>query len=89
MICQLIHPIMCPEKIFVIVQEWPFWRSAIIALKLPLSVAFITKEFQSIFNVPHYSQLLAFTDMWEALEEWNDCTLLVSGSHEYLGFVRS
>ncbi len=78
---------MCSKKTVVIVQEWPFWLSASITLKLPLSVAFITKEFQSIFNIPHYSQLSAFMDMWEAPEEWNDCTVLASGSHKYLGFV--
>jgi hypothetical protein len=69
MIRQLIRPNMCPQKIVVIAQEWPCWLSAIIALKLHLSVAFITKEFQSIFNVPHYFQLLAFADMREAPEE--------------------
>jgi hypothetical protein len=55
----------------------------------PLSIAFITKEFQSIFNVPRYSHHFAFADMWEAPEEWNECTILASGPHEYLKFVRS
>jgi hypothetical protein len=86
---QLIHPIVCPKKIVVIAQEWPCWLSTIIALKFPLSIAFITNEFQSILNVPHYSQLLAFEDMWEAPEEWNACTILAPGLHEYLGFVHS
>jgi hypothetical protein len=80
---------MSPKKIVVITQEWSCWLSAIIALKLPSSIAFITKEFQSIFNVPHYSQLSAFVDMWEAPEEWNGCMILAFGSHKYLGFVRS
>jgi hypothetical protein len=78
---------MCPKKVVVITQEWPCWLSAIIALKLPLSVAFITKEFQPI--IKHYSQLSAFADIWEAPEVWNGCTVLASGSHEYLGFVHS
>jgi hypothetical protein len=89
MIHQFIHLVRCPNSIVVIAQEWPCWLSAIIALKLPLMVAFITKEFQSMFNVPQYAPLLMFADMWEAPEEWNSCTVLASGSNEYLGFVRS
>jgi hypothetical protein len=54
-----------------------------------LSIAYITKKCLIIFNVPHFSQLSDFADMWEEPEEWNDCTILASGSHEYLGFVRS
>jgi hypothetical protein len=80
---------MCPNHIVVIAQEWLCWLSALIALKLSLVVAFITKEFQSIFNVPQYSPLSTIADMWEAPEEWNSCTVLSLGSHKYLGFVRS
>jgi hypothetical protein len=42
-----------------------------------------------MFNVPQYTPLSMFTDMWEVPEEWNSCTVLASGSNEYLGFVRS
>jgi hypothetical protein len=42
-----------------------------------------------MFNVPQYSPLLTFADMWEAPEEWNSCTILASGSNKYLGFVCS
>ncbi len=52
-------------------------------------VAFITKEFQSIFNVPHCSQLLAFADMRETPEEWNEFMILAFRLHKYLGFVHS
>jgi hypothetical protein len=89
MIRQFIHPVRCQNCIVVIAQEWPCWLSATIALKLPLMVAFITKLFQLMFNIPQYAPLSTFADMWEAPKEWNSCTVLALGSKEYLGFVQS
>jgi hypothetical protein len=42
-----------------------------------------------MFNVPQYTPLSTFAEMWEAPEEWNLCTVLALGSNKYLGFVRS
>ncbi len=88
-ICQMICHIVCPKKIIVIAQECPCWLAPTLALKLPLVTAFISKEFQSIFNTPTYSPLADFTALWDIPPEWNSYTVLASGSNKYLSFVLS
>ncbi len=85
----MIRPIVCPKKIIVIMQEGPCWLAHTLALKLPLVTAFISKEFQSIFNTPTYSSLADFAALWDVLPEWNSCTVLALGSNKYLSFVLS
>jgi hypothetical protein len=59
------------------------------SLKLPVRTAFITKEFQVIFNTTTYAPLTEFTALWDIPPEWNNYTILALGSNEYLSFVLS
>jgi hypothetical protein len=86
-LCQMIDLIVCPTKIIVIAQEWPCWLVLAVALKLPLAAVFITKEMQSMFAAQAYVSLPTFTELWDTPQDWNGCTVLASGSHEYLSFV--
>ena len=70
-----------------IAQEWPCWIMTILALKLLLSAAFISKEFHSVFNTPAYVPLTQFAVLWDVPPDWNSCTVLASGSHNNLSYV--
>jgi hypothetical protein len=83
----MIHPIICPMRLVVIAQEWPYWLAPALALKLPLAAVFIAKEMQSLFSVREYVALANLDDLWEAPLAWNRCTILASGLHKYLSFV--
>jgi len=84
---QSIRPMLCPESIIIIVQEWPCWLAPTLALKLPLQAAFFPKEFQAIFNAHTYAPLTNFAAMWTVLPECNPYMVLASGSNKYLSFV--
>ena len=83
----MIHPVRCSNKIIVIGQEWPCWLTSVLALKLPLLEAYISQEFRDIFETPAYVPLRSFGNIWDVSPDWNSCTVLTSGSHEYLSHV--
>jgi hypothetical protein len=56
-------------------------------MKLPLAAVFVTKEMQSIFATRDCIALSSINTIWEVPPDWNTCTVLALGSHEYLNFI--
>jgi hypothetical protein len=83
----MIHPVLCPGKLMVITQEWPCWLAPALAMRLPLAAVFVTKEMQAIFSARDYISLSSINDVWEVPPDWNTCTVLALGLHEYLNFI--
>jgi hypothetical protein len=83
----MIQPVICPNKLVIIAQEWPCWLAPALAMKLPLAAVFVTKEMRSIFAARDCIALSSIDTIWEVPSDWNMCTVLASGSHKYLIFI--
>ncbi len=58
-------------------------------MKLPIRAAFVTKEFQGVFDTTAHVPLTEFAAMWDIPIEWMNDAILASGSNDYLNFVLS
>jgi hypothetical protein len=85
----MIRPVLCPKKIVVIEQEWPCWLTAALALKLPLNEVYMSQEFRDLFDIAGDTRLQTLDEMEYVPSDWDNCTILVSGSHEYLSYILS
>lgn len=83
----MIHPIVCPRKIVVIGQEWPCWLTTVLALNLPVLEVYMSQEFSDVFKTSAYVPLSSLDAMRYAPHDWADCTVLASGSHEFLSLL--
>ena len=68
-------------------QEWPCWLTTVLALKLPVLEVYMSPEFGNVFPGVPYSRLESLDVMKYVPHAWNECTVLASGSHEYLSFL--
>ena len=68
-------------------QEWPCWLTTVLALKLPVLEVYMSPEFGNVFTGVPYSRLESLDVMKYVPHAWNECTVLASGSHEYLSFL--
>jgi hypothetical protein len=79
--------IICSSHNTFIAREWPCWLALALAMRLPLAAVFISKEIQAIFSAQDCIALSSINDVWEVPPDWNTCTVLASGLHEYLNFI--
>ena len=86
---QMIHSVVCSNKVIVVAEEWPCWLDSLFSLNVPVQAAYITKEIDTLY--PHYAHWLSPLSVFEAMveipEEWHDYVILGSGSHDFLRLI--
>ncbi len=82
---QMIHPVLCSNKVIVVAEDWPCWLGCLLAVNKPVQAAFVTKEMAAIFpQQAHWlSRLSDFEAMTDVLDEWQHCVILGAGSHAF------
>jgi hypothetical protein len=78
-------------NIIVIAQQWPCWLSTVLTLRLPVVGAYFSSRFHHHFTVPNSLKLMpgwSTVDDFKCIsEEFSECTILASGSINFLATV--